>query len=264
MKPEPLHEPGRPERRPGFVFRVAREGRVVRPGVRFAWLPTLILGALVASSGSAVASDPWESWPEVSAFVSLNPQSRLYLDAAYAQGKESLNQALDAAAYLDLSLKPILRPSLMEQEDWARARYLWSRIGYDHVFKGEGGVPTTPEDRGILSIYGKGPLPGEIWLELRTRADLRWIGGDYSTRYRVRGEATREFVVRRHAVVPYANVEWFYDTRYRGISRALVMGGAEFTVSKGFRFETYLARQQDQLPNETALNALGLVAKWYF
>jgi hypothetical protein len=223
----------------------------------------VILITLVLPSGMARADDPWESWPEVSAFVGLNPGSRMYLDAAYAQGKESASQALDVAAYYDFSLKPILRPKLT-QEDWARSRYLWARIGYDHVFKGEGGVAVPPENRGILSIYGRVPLPVDVWLETRVRSDLRWMEGDYSTRYRLRGEFTRELTLRRHPVTPYLNVEWFYDTRHDGLSRVLFMGGSEFTVDRGFRFELYLARQEDHQPAESGLNAFGVVAKWYF
>jgi hypothetical protein len=71
------------------------------------------------------------------------------------------------------------------------------------------------------------PLPGEVWLESRVRADLRWIRADYPTRYRFRIEATREFTVLNHTVVPYVNVEWFYDTRYEGWARTLYQLGPE-------------------------------------
>jgi hypothetical protein len=234
-----------------------------RRGLRRLWGLVAVIFPLVLPSGTALADDPWESWPEASAFVGLNPSSRLYLDAAYAQGKESANQALDVAAYYDFSLKPILRPKLL-QEDWARRRYLWARVGYDHVFKGEGGEVVPPENRGILSIYGRVPLPVDVWLETRVRSDLRWMEGNYSTRYRLRGELTREFTLRQHPVTPYLNVEWFYDMRHDGLSRVLFMGGSEFTVDSGFRFELYLARQEDHQPAESALNAFGMVAKWYF
>ncbi len=59
------------------------------------------------------------------------------------------------------------------------------------------------EDRGIVSLWGKVPLPGSVWVEGRARADLRWIAGDYSTRYRLRLEATRAFVVSDHAIVSH-------------------------------------------------------------
>jgi hypothetical protein len=158
---------------------------------------------------------------------------------------------------------PILR-TVRRQEDWARNRYLWARIGYDHVFEAEGQVRSPSEERGILSVYAKDGLPGQIWLEGRVREDLRWIDGDFSTRYRLRGEVTREFTLVRHAVTPYLNAEWFYDNRYDGWSRILYMGGTEVTVNERFRFEVYLARQENLLPSESTLNALGVLAKVYY
>jgi hypothetical protein len=213
-------------------------------------------------AGSARASDPWEGWPEFSAFVTLGSVTRAYLDASYAKGKETQDLALDASACLDISIKPILRPELATT-DWQRSRYLWARIGYTLVSKAESGVRKTSENRGLISVYAKLPLPEGVWLEARARTDLRWIGGDYSTRYRGRLEATREFTVLDHTVVPYLNAEAFYDTRYAGWSRALYQAGSEVTIDKHFRFELNVSRQVDFLPEHSALNAVGLVVKWY-
>jgi hypothetical protein len=215
------------------------------------------------SIGFARASDPWEAWPELSAFVKLNPILRLYLDASYAKGKESDLLSADGSAFVDISLKPILNRPLPDT-DWQRNRYFWARIGYTRVSKVEDGDRDVSENRGILSLYGKLPLPEGIWLEGRARTDLRWIGGDYSTRYRARLEATREFMAWDHAVVPYLNAEAFYDTRYGAWTRGLYMGGTEVTMTQRFRFELYVARQVDTQPQHSALNAVGLVLKWYF
>jgi hypothetical protein len=213
--------------------------------------------------GAAKAADQSEFWPELSAFVRMSEQSRLYLDLAYAKGKESFNQAVDVVACVDVSVKPILRP-VLRQEDWARNRYLWTRIGYTHVFKAAGGVPSPAEDRGVVSLFAKGGMPEEVWLEARARADMRLIEGEYSTRYRLRGEATREFTLFDHPVTPYFNFEWFYDTRYDAWARTLAMGGTEVTVNRRFRFELYLAQQEDQHPHESTLIAFGVVAKGYY
>jgi hypothetical protein len=218
--------------------------------------------AALLLAGSARAEDPWEAWPEASAFITMGSITRAYLDASYARGKESPDLTLDATACLDISIQPILRQSFANA-DWQRSRYLWARIGYTHVSKGTSGDLKTSENRGILSIYWKLPLPAEVWLESRVRADLRWIGGDYSTRYRGRLEATREFTVLDHTVVPYLNAEAFYDSRYSGWSRALYQAGTEVTVNKGFRFEVNVSRQVDFLPEHSALNAVSLVLKWY-
>ena len=218
--------------------------------------------AVALLTRSARAADPWELWPEASAFITLGSGTRAYLDASYAKGKESDFLTLDATASLDISIKPILRPTLVST-DWQRSRYLWARIGYTRVSKVESGARETSENRWILSVYGKLPLPEEVWLEGRARTDFRWIGGDYSTRYRGRLEATREFTIKDHPVVPYLNAEAFYDSRYGRWSRALYMAGTEVTMAKYFRFELYVARQVDYLPEHSALNAAGLVLKWY-
>jgi hypothetical protein len=244
------------------MIRARPEARALpRHAARLALTAALLVAPTLI--GTARAADQTEFWPELSAFLRLNEQTRAYLDLAYAKGKESFNQALDVVACLDVSIQPILRP-VLRQEDWTRNRYLWTRFGYTHVFKAEGGVPSPAEDRGIVSFFGKGGLPGEVWVEGRARADLRLIEDQYSQRYRVRGEATREFTLFDHPVTPYFNFEWFYDTRYDGWARTLAMGGTEVTVSKRFRFELYVARQEEHLPSESVLNAFGVVAKGYY
>ena len=230
----------------------------VRTGILAAVLPALAL-----ASATARAGDDSEFWPELNAFVKLNPQVRLHFAAAYARGEDFYNQALDAAGYVDVSLKPHFRRTL-RQEDWLKNKYLWARAGYVRVSKAEGGVASSPEDRAVAALYGRAYVPWEVVFEGRARADCRWIEGDYSTRYRLRGEVNREFSVLDHGVTPYGNAEWFYDTRFDGWSRILVQAGTEVTFSKSFRGELYVARQQDELPRQSAVNALGVVAKWYF
>ena len=229
---------------------------------RHGWLSVALLGCIFLAS-TAHAADGSEAWPEVSFFRKLSPKTRIFFNAAYAEGKESDDASLDLAAYLDVSLKPF-RKSL-QTEDWQRNRYIWMRIGYDRIFKSnDGEAAEVAEDRGIVAFHCKAQLAAEIVLEGRVRADLRWIGDDYSTRYRFRLEATREFTVRGHTVVPYFNVEWFYDDRYDDWARTLYQLGPEVTVNKHFRYEIYLAHQRDRLPTHSDLDALGLNLKWYY
>jgi hypothetical protein len=241
-----------------MIRRLARKP-VGRLGVVLAGLVTSL-----AISGVARSADATEFWPEASIFLTTGPRTRVLLDTAYASGKESDTQSLDLAAFLDLSLKPIRR-KLQLGEDWQRSRYVWARIGYDHIAQAEGqGRLQAAENRGIVSFYVKAHLPAEVWLEGRARADLRWIGSDYSTRYRFRVEANREFLLHDHPVVPYLNYEWFYDTRYDGWSRTLLSAGTEVTANKHFRYELYVSEQQDRLPRDSSLLGIGVVAKWYY
>jgi hypothetical protein len=221
------------------------------------------LAAWLALANAAHAADSMEFWPEVNGFITLGPQTRLFLDGAYAKGRESENASLDLAAYLDVSLMPIRRE--LRTEDWQRSRFLWARVGYDRISNSTNREDVdVVEHRGIVSVLGKAALPAEVWLEARARADLRWMGDDYSTRYRFRVEFTREFTVFEHTVVPFLNVEWFYDTRYDDWARTLAMLGPEVTVNPHFRYQVYLARQTDRLPTRSDLNALGLNFMWYY
>jgi hypothetical protein len=225
-------------------------------------LLTLVLAGS-ACSAQAIAADRSEFWPELSAYVKLTPRTRLYLDASYARGRESDERSLDLSGAIDVSLEPLLREELRTQ-DWQRSRFLWTRLGYTRVFKESDGSTSVAEDRLVAALYVKGELPAQVWIEGRLRADLRWIGGDYSSRERFRLEINREFTVQEHAVVPYMQVEGFYDTRYDGLSRMLYQPGVEITFDPHFRLELYFARQDERLPTRESLNAFGLVAKWYY
>jgi hypothetical protein len=233
------------------MIRHARDRRMA------AWL---LAGAAFALATEARASR--EFWPELSAFVGMTPRTRLYLDASHTVGKESAERTLDASAFVDVSLRP-LREGL-RTEDWQHSRILWTRVGYTRVFKSTDGTPGVAEDRLSAALYAKALLPAEMLLEGRLRSDLRWIGGDFSTRQRLRLEVNREFTVQEHAVVPYLQIEGFYDTRYDGWSRTLYQPGAEIALTPHFRLELYLARQQERLPKTERIDAFGVVAKWYY
>lgn len=228
--------------------------------MKTAWCLPLLVGH--AFAGAAHAADESEVWPELSAYIATSPDTRLVLDASYARGDAADTETLDLSAAVDISIKPVLREKLWS-EDWHRSRYFWARVGYTRVLRATS-APSEPENRGVVALYGRAPLPEEVWLESRVRTDLRWIGDDYSARYRFRLDVSREFTVHERPVVPYANVEWFYDTRYSSWSRTLYQAGAELTVNRSFRFELYLARQVDTEPSRETVDALGLAAKWYF
>jgi hypothetical protein len=232
---------------------------------------TLLLSAFAALllSGPARAGDPWEFWPELNLYKGLGPTTRAYFVTAYATGKESELLTLDVAGYIDMTFQPFTRKVLRRddwrsEEDWRKKRYLWIRIGYDHVFKQESGPESTPEDRGILAVHGRAYLPAQTLFELRARADLRWIDGDYSQRYRLRGELNRDFTVLGVVANVFLQAECFYDTRYDGWARDLYQLGAEITLTKHFRLEPSLARQVDRLPESSGLYAFAIVARWYY
>lgn len=241
-------------------------GGGIGAGPKLEYLFALACVSLFGAS-SALAGDTWQSWPELAVYKQLNERSRAFFDAAYALGKESDSvKSVDVAAFLDVSLKPIVpKRRQVLSEDWQRNRYLWARIGYDRIFEAtDSAGAEVVENRGVIALYGRVPLPAEIWLETRSRADFRRIGDDSSNRYRFRLDVSRELTVRDHAVAPYFNFEWFYDTRYDELARTLATIGTEVTATDHFRYEIYIARQSDRVPEESGFRALGIVLKWYY
>ena len=181
----------------------------------------------------------------------------MFLNAAYAKGKESDERSLDAAAYLDISFLPIgpRRRRAYMGEDWQRGRYLWARVGYDHVFKATEGEssPSVAEDRGIVSLWGKVPvaLPPSGWRAARAPT----CAGSVPTTRPATAGGSRPRASSScfdHSVVPYLNVEWFYDTRYDGWARTLYQAGSEVTVSRHFRFELNLSQTDGHAPGDLA------------
>jgi len=225
----------------------------------------LLLASLVVSPGvvCAQSGDPTEFWGELNLFKKVNPTTRLYFVTADTKGKEAEFRTVDLAGFVDLTIGPQL-PRRRQKQDWQTKKYLWVRIGYDYIFKAEGGTRTAPEHRGIVALYGRLHFPGAILFEARTRADLRWIESSYSTRYRFRIEVNRDFTVLDRVVTPYFQAEYFYDTRYDGWSRDLYQVGAEIGVTGHFRVEPSVVRQLDHLPSPSGLYAFALVARWYY
>lgn len=80
------------------------------------------------AGGAARASEPWQPWPELGLFVTPTPQVRLFFDEPYTKGTDTEDQSLETVACVDIRLKPILRPTL-PQEDWAWEKYCWMRLG---------------------------------------------------------------------------------------------------------------------------------------
>lgn len=200
--------------------------------------------------------------PEINAFVKLSDRTRLFLlgDATVSGSVD--NTETEVGVHLDYTLTPVLRPALREA-DWVRERYLWSRVGYVVLGSPDGGASGPTERRGIAELTARVPLPREVWLVNRGRVDLRDVGGEYSQRYRLRVGVEREFTVNGVVLVPYAQAEAFYDSRYDTWNRQLYQAGAEVELSKTWRIEPYVARQNDSRSASANVNRFGLVLKVY-
>ncbi|MCI4431732.1 MAG: DUF2490 domain-containing protein [Burkholderiales bacterium] len=199
--------------------------------------------------------------PEGNAYFKVSDQARVYLQASVVGRLTQNITDGELGANFDYTFKPIFRPELLAAQ-WERNRYLWARVGY-LLGGGQEGLKDFSERRIIVQATGRGLLADEFWLMHRGEVDFRDIDGEASRRYRYRAAIEREFTVQGAAVVPYAQAEIFYDTRYSAVSRQLYQLGAEVELTRQWRIEPYYARQADKLPTPGAVDRLGLVLKYY-
>ena len=223
-------------------------------------VPALIVCATLLSP--ARAEEHLQQFvPEFNDFTRLSDRTRLYLLGDVTTTKSEGSTASELGAHLDLTLMPVLRPTL-KAANWERERYLWARLGY--LVEGNGsGAGGITEHRGVAELTMRVPLPQDIWLINRAHVDLRDINGEFSQRYRLRIGIEREFTVDGVVVVPYTDAETFYDTRYESWNRQLYRAGVEVELSKAWRIETYLARQNDSHSASGNADILALIFKHY-
>jgi hypothetical protein len=197
---------------------------------------------------------------EGNAYVQLSDTTRMLLLGAFAVAKPYNNAQL--GANLDFALEPLFRP-LLRQADWARMRYLWTRLGYESLASPQNGAPGPAEHRGIGELTARVELPYEVWLVNRARLELRDIGEEFSRRYRLRVGVERIFTVNDMEMIPYSQAETFYDTRFGIWNRRLYQVGMNIEITNTWSLEPYIARQYDSMSPPDNLDRFGLVLKYY-
>jgi hypothetical protein len=229
--------------------------------------------ALLLACTATLAETSREFWPEFNAFLKINERARWFLQASGTHGQpddgssDRVSSATEVqiGAHLDYALTPVLRAQLREL-DWARNRYLWTRVGYQRLQSASGAPPESQfqENRGILEMTARTPpLAGELEWIGRAHWDWRNRNGQNSSMYRLRLGVERSFDVGGHVVVPYVTAETIYDTRHSSWSQQRYQLGAEVAINATWRVEPYLEARNYQQSQPSQVLALGLVLKYF-
>lgn len=204
--------------------------------------------------------------PEVQAYVSMTDVMRLYMNVQVTSAAPGGVTQTEAGVHLDITLPPLLRKSLREA-DWERDRYLWMRIGYETFGSPDDQEPGPSERRVLVELTAQAPLSQalNLWLISRARVDFRELGSTYSQRYRYRlGLQQKITLSSGRSVAPYIRAETLYDTRYHTWNRQIYQAGAEIGLSKRWRIEPYLARQNDRRSASGNVDQVGLILKAFW
>jgi hypothetical protein len=128
----------------------------------------------------------------------------------------------------------------------AHLDYFWKkrwtfRAGYRYGFSSSG---QQSEKRMLLEETFSQPLPKRFAFHDRNRQEFRWIGNDFSLRFRNRVMLEHDFCVGKYTVSPYGNAEIMYDTRFNTFNRYRLAVGAQILSRKRESWLLNLRRQK--------------------
>ncbi len=211
----------------------------------------------------------FEFWPETDIWLKLNPSWRLSIFAPLADytntGKSTDINVYLQADYAWRHARKIYRGRLFNENRAEKLKAWMVRGGVMRGWSfGENG--DYHEELILAEIHKRVPLKERILLSQRFRPEFRWLGEDaefsYRLRYRLMIEA--EFTPGNWSVVPYINVEPYWDSRYTTINRVRLIGGSTVSMGPNFALESNLTYQYDEHYETSNLYSVNIILHVFF
>lgn len=205
-----------------------------------------------------------ELWPETDIWYRFNPSWRVSSFIPITKYNESDTRDLNVYLQADYAwgnTKYAIYRRLMDQEreqimkDWmVRAGVMkgWSIGQYSGDYS---------EEMIYAELHRRTPLKGNILLSHRFRTDTRWLGNesDFSYRFRYRVMVEKEFKHKNYSLVPYINIEPYWDSRYSKITKTRLIAGGTTTWKDRYAIEANVTYQYDETYNTENLYALNVI-----
>jgi hypothetical protein len=223
----------------------------------------------IGAAGVAIADEPsYEFWPEIDLWLRLSPAWRLSTFLPISKNIETDYREGNLILQADYAWgkKHLLKRRLLD-ENRAQAMRTWLiRGGYLGGRSLDDKGLSYKENTIFMELHLRIPLKGRFLFSHRLRSDLRWLGDDpeFSNRWRYRLMLEKEFVAGRSSIVPYVNVEPYYDSRYETVNRIRLIGGATMAWSSRFALEGNITYQYDSRSSVTDLYALNVILHVFF
>lgn len=237
---------------------------------RLAWLVLLVwLGA----TSAALAGEPsQEFWPETDLWLRLSPAWRVSMFVAISKNIETAYREGNLILQTDYAWGKVktrlyfYRRRLLDENRAQEMKAILLRGGYLGGRSLDDKGQAYKENTIFIEQHGRIPLSYSVLMSHRLRGDLRWLGDDaeFSTRWRYRLMVEKEFKIRGGSLVPYVNVEPYYDSRYQTINRIRLIGGAAAAWLPLFALEGNITYQHDTRSSVTNLYALNVILHLFF
>lgn len=224
-------------------------------------LPRLLIAVcLISCSAVAVCAQERsdtrdELWPELDVYVPVNDKFRLVFTGKFSIATESRDS---------------FEGQLGAHVDYFLSERITLRAGYRFGFS-LGANDRFREHRIITEQSIRKKIKSSILLTDRNRQDWRWLGGDFSFRYRNRLTAEKEFRLSGRSITPYGSAEIFYDTRFSTFNRYRFASGVQIKLRKipserplllllrkEREIDIYYLRQEDTRSQPKHINVIGV------
>jgi hypothetical protein len=223
---------------------------------------TLLLWPCAA--GLAFADDPAkEFWPEVDTWWRVSPAWRLSLFVPISENLDTQYREGNLIPQVDVAFGTAHRERRLVDEDRVRAmKFFLFRGGYMGGKSLDDQGEAYTEHTAFAELHWRLPVKGGFLLSQRLRTEFRWLGQDnpeFSSRLRYRLMLEKEYTVGRVSLVPYVNVEPYYDSRYDTVNRIRLIPGASVSWTRYAAIEGNLTYQHDSKSSATHTVALNVI-----
>jgi hypothetical protein len=231
----------------------------------------LIVFFILILPGSVLGQDEStrEFWPEIDIWLRLAKNWRFSLFIPISKNIETAYREGNIVYQADYAFGKTKRPFVRRMLDENRMLAMKSMLvrgGY-LTAKSLGDFGETYSENMLFSeFHYRTPLKGKFLLSHRLRSEFRWIGeeNELSERIRYRFMAEKEFDINSVSLVPYANMEGYYDTRFETVNRIRTIVGTSVSWSSRYALEGNITYQFDSQSSVTNLYALNLILHIFF
>jgi Protein of unknown function (DUF2490) len=239
----------------------SRAGGCLRPVCLALVLWLLAPGAAFAQGLS------WEFWPEIDTWLRVSPAWRLSVFVPVSENLDTHYREGNLILQADYGWgKAGLERRLIDESRAQKMKAFLLRGGYlgGKSLDDQGEAYT--EHSALAELHVRLPLKGGFLLSHRFRTDLRWLGEDaeFSTRLRYRLMVEKELTAGRTSIVPYVNVEPYYDSRYETVNRVRLITGTSVAWSTRTALEGNVTYQYDSRSSNKEVLALNVILHVFF
>jgi hypothetical protein len=224
------------------------------------WLLGLFL-ALPAPAQNTVT----QVWPEVDLYLNLNPkyQWHSYFTGTRIENEQGVDQR-QVVTLMNISMLAMRQRAFVGNSNMALRKHVTVSAGFSYMTPASSQPGSPGVYSGLFDATPRRVLPLGILFSARSRVELRFIGTDFSPRYRIRPQLQRDFPFRKLIFTPYADGEFYYYFSSHTWGQNVWQIGVSTQLTRWVAVDLNYNRQVNHASPPYIVNAVGINTYFYF